>query len=78
MAKFTHMKSWFFGLFITTIGFPAFGQAVERPTISCTLANQSLKVDGWLDEVEWMRADSISSLGMVEPVENGIPTYPPL
>ncbi len=70
------MKKWLTGLCIAILSFPTFGQAVERPTISCTVANQPLKVDGWLDEAEWMRADSISSLGMVEPVENGIPTYP--
>jgi len=70
------MKKWLTGLCITILSFPAFGQAVERPTISCTVANQPIKVDGWLNEVEWSGADSISSLGMVEPVENGIPTYP--
>ncbi len=70
------MKRWFLGLWIAILSFTAFGQAVERPTISCTVANQPLKVDGFLDEKEWMSADSISSMCMVEPVENGISTFP--
>jgi hypothetical protein len=33
-------------------------------------------MDGWLDEEEWLRADSISSLAMIEPELNGVATFP--
>lgn len=33
-------------------------------------------MDGVLDEEDWLRADSITSLHMVEPVQNGAPSYP--
>ena len=57
-------------------GFYVYGQESEKPVIACVSAQQDLKVDGWLDEEAWQKADSITSLTMVEPVENGIPTYP--
>ncbi len=57
-------------------GFYVYGQESEKPVIACVFAQQDLKVDGWLDEEAWQKADSITSLTMVEPVENGIPTYP--
>ena len=47
-----------------------------KPLINCVLTDQVLKVDGWLDEAAWSKADSISSLTMVEPVEGGNPTFP--
>lgn len=55
-----------------------YGQASQRPVIVSLRVDKELKVDGWLDEVEWSRADSITSLIMVEPIENGFPTFPTL
>lgn len=53
-----------------------YAQEPDRPSISCVAANQPIRVDGWLDEEDWLRADSITSLHMVEPVVNGTPSYP--
>jgi len=57
-------------------GFYVSGQESEKPVIASFPTQQDLKVDGWLNEEAWQKADSITSLTMVEPVENGIPTYP--
>ena len=70
------MKKWFTGLCIAILSFHAIGQEVDKPSIACTLTSHPVKVDGWLNEAEWSKADSITSLRMVEPVENGTPTFP--
>jgi len=70
------MKKCILSLVLVLFGLQTFGQEADKPAIACTLASQAVKVDGWLDEKDWLRADSISSLGMVEPVENGKSTFP--
>ena len=70
------MKKILASLSIILLSFLAMSQEAERPSISSTLANEDIKVDGRLNEAEWSRADSITSLTMVEPVENGTPTFP--
>ncbi len=54
----------------------ASGQQAERPAISTVMADTPIRLDGWLDEEEWHRADSISSLAMIEPELNGMATFP--
>ncbi|MFO7669203.1 MAG: DUF5916 domain-containing protein [Bacteroidales bacterium] len=54
------------------------GQDDAKTVISCVITDEALNVDGWLNEEDWSRADSITSLTMVEPVENGTPTFPTL
>jgi len=76
VALFSHMKKWITGLSMAILSFHALGQDAERPSISTTMANQAIKVDGWLNEAEWLRADSIASLSMIEPVVNGTPSFP--
>ncbi|MDX2430467.1 MAG: DUF5916 domain-containing protein, partial [Bacteroides sp.] len=51
------------------------GQDTQKPVVSCVMADEALKVDGWIDEDVWLKADSITSLTMVEPVEGGSPTF---
>jgi len=53
----------------------AFGQQNEKPGINSTVAQQSIRVDGHLDEQDWLNADSIASLRMIEPVQDGEPTF---
>ncbi len=69
------MRKWLPGLIIVLLGFHAIGQETDRPTIACITARQPVRVDGWLNEVEWSRADSITSLYMIEPVVNGTPSF---
>ncbi len=52
------------------------GQETGKPLITCVTADQPVKVDGWLNEEDWSRADSITTLTMVEPFEKGTPTFP--
>ena len=47
-----------------------------KPQIRCVTAVSDIKLDGWLNEDDWSRADSITSLGMVEPQVNGTATFP--
>ncbi len=70
------MKSWITGFVLVFLSFNAAGQEIERSTMACIKANQAVKVDGWLNEEDWSRADSITSLSMVEPVVNGTPSFP--
>ena len=69
------MKKWITGLIVFLLAYSAFGQEADRPVITCTMAENSIRVDGWLDEEDWLRADSITSLHMVEPVVNGKPSF---
>ncbi len=71
------MRKWYPGLIITLLSFHfhAIGQEADRPTIACISAHQPIRVDGWLNEQDWSRADSITSLTMVEPVVNGSPSF---
>jgi hypothetical protein len=64
-----------FGGFII-FGCSVSGQKTDKPLITCVAADQPVNVDGWLHEEVWSKADSITSLTMVEPVENGKPTFP--
>lgn len=52
-----------------------FGQQNEKPGIKSTVAQQSIRVDGHLDEQDWLNADSITSLRMIEPIQDGEPTF---
>ncbi len=54
----------------------AAGQDDNRPQITCIPAQDPVKLDGWLNEADWERADSITITAMVEPEENGLSTYP--
>jgi hypothetical protein len=51
------------------------GQGADKPLIRSTVTDHVLKLDGWLDEADWARADSITALYMVEPVVNGTPSF---
>lgn len=55
--------------------FHALAQVADKPSIRSTSTDHALKVDGWLDEADWARADSITALYMVEPVVNGTPSF---
>ena len=55
---------------------PASGQDEGKPQIACIPAREAVRLDGWLNEADWDRADSIIIAAMVEPEENGMPTYP--
>jgi len=52
------------------------GQDEGKPQIICIPAQDAIRLDGWLNEADWGRADSIIIASMVEPEENGMPTYP--
>ena len=54
----------------------AFSQDEGKPRIACTAVRDAIRLDGWMNEADWDRADSIIIASMVEPVENGLPTYP--
>ncbi|MEN8229068.1 MAG: DUF5916 domain-containing protein [Bacteroidota bacterium] len=69
------MKKWYSGLIIVLLSLQAIGQETDKPTINCIAAHQPVRVDGWLNEKEWSRADSITSLYMVEPELNGTPSF---
>ena len=69
------MKKWFSGLIFVLLSVHALGQVPDKPTIACTIANQPVRVDGWLDEADWLKADSITSLHMVEPILDGTPSF---
>jgi hypothetical protein len=69
------MKRCLFGLIIAFLCFNTFGQETERPLIRSTSTDQAVRVDGWLNEADWARADSISTLYMVEPVVKGSPSF---
>ncbi len=69
------MKKWIAGVGILVLSYHAIGQVTEKKTIACTPTDQDVKVDGWLNEAHWLQADSTTSLRMVEPVENGTPTF---
>ena len=43
----------------------------DIPVLAVYHLNDDIKLDGRLDEPIWQKADSIASLTMVEPVENG-------
>ncbi len=58
------------------LSYKVYGQNSQKPVVSCVMALEAMKVDGWLNEEEWSKADSITSLTMVEPIENGTPTFP--
>ncbi len=70
------MKGLFAFTFFILLNSLSYGQHSSRLDIACVVAEQSVKVDGQLDEEEWLKADSISSLTMVEPIENGTATFP--
>jgi hypothetical protein len=55
---------------------PLPGQDTEKPFITGISIDQAIEVDGWLNEKEWTLADSITNLSMVEPEENGTPSFP--
>ncbi len=69
------MRRWFSGFIIALLYFNALGQVADKPVIRSTSTEQALRVDGWLDEAVWARADSITALYMVEPVVNGTPSF---
>jgi len=69
------MRKFLSGFVTLLICIQTFGQEPERPAISSVVAGQAIRVDGWLNEEDWERADSINGLFMVEPVVNGTPTF---
>jgi len=69
------MRKFLSGFVTLLICIQTFGQEPERPAISSVVAGQAIRVDGWLNEEDWARADSINGLFMVEPVVNGTPTF---
>ncbi len=70
------IRNWTTGLSLLMLVLTAFGQDAEQPSIKCVAAVEAIRVDGWLSEEDWLKADSITSLRMIEPTENGNPTYP--
>lgn len=58
------------------ISLAAFSQDEKKPRISCILTERPLRLDGWMDEAEWEKADSLILTSTVEPVEKGLATYP--
>lgn len=52
------------------------GQEISRPVIYSVSTTQDIKLDGWMNEKAWEEADSITQLTMVEPLENGTPSFP--
>jgi hypothetical protein len=69
------MKKRLSGCILAILSLNAFGQAGDRPVITSTSTDEAMKVDGRLDEADWTRADSITTLYMVEPVVNGTPSF---
>ena len=69
------MKKCFLWLIIAFSCLQAVGQQNEKPGIKSTVAQQTIRVDGLLDEQDWLNADSITSLRMIEPVQDGAPTF---
>ena len=69
------MKKWFPGLIIVLLTFHAVGQDFDKPALVCITTHQQVRVDGWLNEADWSKADSITALYMVEPVVNGTPSF---
>ncbi|MFC2098479.1 DUF5916 domain-containing protein [Bacteroidota bacterium] len=69
------MKKLLSGLVVVLLSFNAMGQEIDKLTIACFTAEQPIKVDGWLNEEDWSKADSITTLYMVEPVVNGTPSF---
>jgi len=69
------IKKWLSGLIAVWLSISAIGQEIDKPTIICTTTDQLIKVDGWLSEEDWSKADSITTLSMVEPVVNGTPSF---
>jgi hypothetical protein len=55
---------------------PGHGQEISRPVIRSLSTTKDIKVDGWMNEKVWEEADSITQLTMVEPLENGTPSFP--
>jgi len=69
------MKKWLSGIAIIILCIQAVGQETEKPSLACITTYQPVRVDGWLNEEDWSRADSITALSMVEPVVNGTPSF---
>ena len=69
------MKKWFSGLIFVFLSVHVVGQESDKPTLACITTYQPVKVDGWLDEADWLKADSITSLHMVEPILDGTPSF---
>jgi len=63
-------------IFLLFFSLSSYGQDEGRPQITCIPAQDPLRLDGWLNEADWERADSIIIAAMVEPEENGQSTYP--
>lgn len=53
----------------------AFSQTVTPPSVSAGFIDQSVKLDGFLDDEAWNTAGTISSFRMVEPDENAEPSF---
>ncbi len=49
----------------------ALGQSDERPVLAVGAMTGHMRIDGLLDEADWLEADEIGQLTMVEPVEGG-------
>lgn len=47
----------------------------QANTVTLHYTDKPIIIDGKLDEPAWLAADSIANLSMVEPIENGTPTY---
>src|SRR5687768_15319333 len=48
--------------------------ASSRPALKVGTTSGGLRIDGVLDESDWLRADSIANLTQIEPVEGQLPT----
>ncbi len=66
-------------LFVTVLIFffvnNLFSQSNEKQIVSAGLIDQSISLDGLLDEQEWKSAGKISSFRMIEPDENSDPSF---
>ncbi|WP_297086468.1 DUF5916 domain-containing protein [uncultured Draconibacterium sp.] len=69
------MKNHFLWIFLLLLHLQSIGQSTKKPVIAFTFSEETIRVDGLLNEAGWQQSDSITTLGMVEPIENGAPTY---
>ena len=63
------------GLIIIFANLPLRAQDIDKPEVFCIPITEPIKLDGSLNESDWSRAGTIANLSMVEPKENGTPSF---
>lgn len=63
-----------YGALALVAGMPLWAQQPARPQLRVAPISRDIRLDGRLDEPEWLSADSISNLTQIEPVEGAQPS----